>query len=59
MSPRPHIWFRHDSRVLCLSCDAAKAQGLIGQPCPGRPPNTEPLVTPHWARTPSDLQDVA
>ncbi len=51
----PHIWFRLDSRAFCLSCDAAKLQTLIGQPCPGRPPETEPLVVPSWLSRPSDL----
>lgn len=47
---KPHIWFRLDSRAFCLSCDAAKLQTLLGQPCPGRPPETEPTVTADWLR---------
>lgn len=52
---KPHIWFRLDSRAFCLSCDAAKLATLVGQPCPGRPPETEPTVTPTWLASPTDF----
>lgn len=52
---KPHIWFRLDTRAYCLSCDAEKRQPLIGQRCPGRPPEIEPLHTPAWLASAPDF----
>ncbi len=51
---KTHIWFRLDSRAFCLSCDQPKRQAPIGQRCPGRPPEIQPLRTPSRLSSPTD-----